>query len=163
MEAESPSTAIAEIYEKQAPRLRDCSRRNRLRDRRVGALFAIDGRVVRAQVFGSREALAKNFQKIIESYALDASMPACRHSKVRKRDAEKLLQQAARCRVRSYPSVGLGTGIRIESARMLGFALEIENRLLHLAIFVKADGARRPQPQSSRLARFSRRRQRLTE
>lgn len=165
MQAESPSMAMAEIYEKQAPRLQDYSRRFRRLDRQVGAIFAIDGQPVGVECFGQRETFAKNFNKIVESYALDAidSDLSTQTKKIHKREAEKLLKDIPQGRTRSYPSVGLGTDIRIESNRLLGFALAVENRILHFSVFAQNGGSDPSRVRSARLSRFSSRRQRRIE
>jgi hypothetical protein len=165
MEAESPSMAMAEIYEKQSPRLQDYSGRFRKLDQQVGAIFAIDGHVVGIECFGKSDTLAKNFKKIVESYALDAidSGLATNTRRIRKRAAEKLLKGIPQCRTRNYPSVGMGTDIRIESGDLLGFALAVGNRVLHLSVFMKNGGTDTAKGRKSSLSRFSSRRQRRIE
>ena len=160
MKAESPSMAMARIYEKEAPRLRDYVGRFRLLDGQVGAIFAINGQVVGAEFLGGVEPFAKTFRKIIESYALDAidSFATKAHKKVAKKEATSLLKDISSGRHQTYPSVGLGTDIRIKSRGLTGFALALDGRLLHLSVFVEhsSDGA--SGTHTSRLARFSRRR-----
>jgi len=53
--------------------------------------------------------------------------------------------------------VGLGTDFRIESKKITGFALALDEQLLHISIFARADGGDRDVA-DSRIERFSRRR-----
>jgi hypothetical protein len=159
MKAESPSMAMASIYEKEAPRLRDYVDRFRLLDGQLGAIFAINGEVVGGEFLGGVEPFAKTFRKIIESYALDAidSIGTKAPQKVSKKEALTLLAAICSGRHQTYPSVGLGTDIRIESRRLTGFALVLDGRLLHLSVFVNHSSDDASETPTSRLARFSRR------
>jgi hypothetical protein len=160
MAAESPSMAMERIYEKEAPRLRDYTGRFRCMDRQSGAIFAINGRVLGAELLGRPDTFAKHFKKIIESYALDAIDAAGSKEvkKSRRRDATALLNDIGRGRLRTYPSVAMGTDVRIESRRLAGFALVVDNQVLHLSVFAKMPGENMTPVRTSRLARFSRRR-----
>ncbi|MBW2108205.1 MAG: hypothetical protein JRI36_06000 [Deltaproteobacteria bacterium] len=57
----------------------------------------------------------------------------------------------------SRPSVGLGTDIRFESEDLTGFALALDNQVLHLSIFSHKNSGNRP-GHISRIQRFSHRR-----
>ena len=72
MEAESPSMAMASIYEKEMPSIQKYARHFRLIDYQVGAVFMINGQIVGLDCFGKPESFSKVFKKLIESYALDA-------------------------------------------------------------------------------------------
>jgi len=55
------------------------------------------------------------------------------------------------------PGVGLGTDFRIESRRVTGFALTLNEKVLHVSVFVRVDG-RDKHAADSRIEKFSRRR-----
>jgi hypothetical protein len=53
--------------------------------------------------------------------------------------------------------VGLGTDLRMESRKITGFALPLDDQIMHPCIFIRENGRYR-QVSGSRLERFSRRR-----
>jgi len=125
----------------------------------VGAVFLINGKVVGLDSFGKPETLAKVFRKLVESYALDAvdwAEPGSEemHSGA---DVRTFLQAARTASVETHSSVGLGTDCRMESERLIGFALVHEEQIFHLSIFSRD----KPEPEvrsGSRVERFSSRR-----
>jgi len=52
---------------------------------------------------------------------------------------------------------GLGTDFRLESRKITGFALALDDQILHMSIFARADGGD-THAKDSRIERFSRRR-----
>ena len=71
--AASPSMAMAEIYEKDAPSIQEYAKHFRLVDSQVGAIFMINGKVAGLDGFGKPGTFLKIFRKLLESYALDAT------------------------------------------------------------------------------------------
>jgi len=57
----------------------------------------------------------------------------------------------------SHPAVGLGTDYRLESKKVTGFALALNDQILHMSIFARAE-AGNTDTTDSRIQRFSRRR-----
>jgi len=55
------------------------------------------------------------------------------------------------------PSVDLGTDFRLESRKITGFALALDDQLLHVSIFSRADDQKH-EKQASRMERYTRRR-----
>jgi hypothetical protein len=161
--AVSPSMAMSAIYKKERSRLEDYSGRFSPLEGQVGAVFVIDGRIAGMDCFGKQETLGKVFQKLVESYALDAVDTAVNG---RMADPETacavgpFVKSCAGCRVECRPSVGLGTDCRLESADATGFALVHEGQLLHMSVFGKKRGSGAGQP-FTRLLRASRRERRL--
>jgi hypothetical protein len=75
-----------------------------------------------------------------------------------KREASDVLAAASAAKAESRPSVGVGMDLRLESDKLVGFALEHEGRILHPCLFPNA-GNRKTEG-STRMARHSTRRQR---
>lgn len=159
MEAESPTMAMAEIYEKKRSSLADYVDHFRLVEMQVGAVFAINGKVVGLDSFGKPETFARVFKKLVESYALDAIDWAETEgaSKTLRSKVTKFLQATSTAPVESRPSVGLGTDCRLESKEVNGFALIHDGQILHLSVFARRNGGREAH-HSSRMQRFSNRR-----
>jgi hypothetical protein len=141
MDATSDSMEMAAIYRKEKPALEEYVDHFELADHQIGAVFLINGKVVGMDCLGKAETYSKTYQKLTESYALDAidSSETEKKSKGYKRDAEKLLKKAAGGRVEPHASVGLGTDCRLESKSLTGFALAHENQILHFSVFARAD------------------------
>jgi len=159
MEAESPTMAMSEIYEKKRASLANYVDHFRLVEMQVGAVFLINGKVVGLDGFGKSETFVKVFKKLVESYALDAidwfeTQPT---SKALRSKVTRFLETAGAATVESRPSVGLGTDCRLETRNLNGFALAHEDHILHLSVFARSNG-HREEPYRSRMQRFSSRR-----
>jgi hypothetical protein len=75
-----------------------------------------------------------------------------------KKAASDVLAAASAAKAESRPSVGLGIDLRLESEKLAGFALEHEDRVVHICLFPKAGN--RKADGSTRMMRHSTRRQR---
>jgi hypothetical protein len=162
-DAISPSMAMSEIYRKEAPSLEKFVKHFELTDSQVGAVFMINGRVAGMDCFGKPDTFSKVFDKLVESYALDAIDSSGRNrekvKKGAKSDAAKFLGASAGCRVETHNSVGQGIDCRLDADESSGFALAHEKRVLHMSLFAKAAENERDVP-GSRMIRFSHRRRR---
>ncbi len=160
--AESPSMAMSGIYEKDMPSIRQYMRHFRPVDSQAGAVFMIDGKVVGMDSFGNPDSFSKVFNKLVKSYALDAVDwydPEKEH-KALKSDATRFLKAAHAAQIESRPSVGLGTDIRLESSKITGFALALEDRILHLCIFARTNSRSRKERLSG-MARYNQRKRNI--
>jgi hypothetical protein len=161
LNAESPSMAMSEIYRKKAPSIEKYVKHFDLTDSQVGAVFLINGRVAGIDCFGKSETFSKVFEKLVESYALDAidSFKKEKAFKVTKSETGKFLEASAGCSVEIHQSVGLGTDCRLESDQSTGFALAHDKQILHMSLFARAADNNQQIP-GSRIIRFSHRRNR---
>jgi flavodoxin len=158
LDAESPSMAMSEIYRKEAPSLEKYIKHFELSDSQIGAVFMINVCVAGMDCFGKSDTFSKVFEKLVESYALDAIDSSGRDrektKKGTKADAAKFLEASAGCRAETHKSVGQGIDCRLESDRSTGFALAHENRVLHMSLFAKAAETEQD-IHGSRMIRFS--------
>ena len=157
--AESPSMAMGEIYEKDRPSIDEYVTKLSLIDSQVGAVFMINGKVVGLDGFGKPDSFAKVFRKLVESYALDAIdwFEPEKEYAFPKSEVTRFMQNALGAETESRPSVGLGTDFRMESKKITGFALALEEKILHLSVFaMNGNGS---DNSYSRMQRHSRRRQ----
>jgi hypothetical protein len=79
-----------------------------------------------------------------------------KEDKALKSEVTKFRKAAFSADAEARPSVGLGTDFRLESKRITGFALALDDQLLHVSIFAWTDGRDR-HAADSRIERFSRR------
>jgi hypothetical protein len=163
LDAESPSMAMSEIYRKKALSIREYVKHFELTDSQVGAVFMINCKVAGVDCFGKAETFSTVFEKLVESYALDAidslSEEGEKAKKGTKTDAAGFLEASAACRVEIHQSVGQGSDCRLDSDQSTGFALAHEKQLLHMSLFAKAAETNTEFP-GSRMLRFSHRRRR---
>jgi len=159
MAAPSPTGTMAAIYEKERPSIQEYVKRFRMIDSQVGAIFMINGKVVGLDAFGKPETFSEVFKKLLESYALDAIdwFDPNKESKALKSEVTKFQKATLVAEAEGRPSVGLGTDFRLESRKVTGFALALEDQLLHISIFARVDG-RNHEKQASRMERYTHRR-----
>jgi hypothetical protein len=159
MEAPSPSGAMAAIYDKERPSLDEYIRDFHLIDSQVGAIFMINGHVAGMDAFGRSETFTKVFKKLLESYALDAIdwYEEGKEYKALKSEVTKFRKAADAADAEGQPGVGLGSDFRIESKKVTGFALSVNDQVLHLSVFARGNGNSRDRD-GSRMGRFTQRR-----
>lgn len=162
MQAASPSMAMAHIYQKESARLEEFAAHFEVAEGQLGAVFAIQDRIVGLDSFGKPRSFFRMFRKLLESYALDAidrerTKEEDRAPSFGIDDLERFLGIPARSPWESRPSVGLGSDLRLDAEGLCGQALVHEGRVVHAAVFVAPPRAA-SSTRSSRMSRASRRR-----
>ena len=159
---DSLSGAMADIFEKERPTIAEYLPHFHCIERQVGAIFAIAGKVVGVEAFGKSDTFAACFDKIVESYVLDAIDEVDREGKDRStaENAGNFLRDLFSCRVATFPSAGLGTDCRLDSVKANGLALVVDGEVLHLSVFAR-QARERGSKLRTRLSRPSRRRGRM--
>jgi len=139
MEAPSPTGAMAEIYDCYDERLSEFTQAFQLIEWQVGAIFAIDGRVLGLECFGCYDTFNLFFDKLVKSYALDAldSSEKTKTDSVPPEKARRFITSTLKSKCENHPSLGLGNNITLESRTVSGAALVEGDRLLHLSAFRK--------------------------
>ncbi|RLB33489.1 MAG: hypothetical protein DRH12_18335 [Deltaproteobacteria bacterium] len=159
----SPTGAMAAIYESNRDALSDYTTRFTPVQGQVGAVFMINGKVIGMDGFGKHETFGKVFNKLLSSYAIDA-IDWCdlkKETKALKSKVTNFINASKGATIESHPSVGPGTDLRLESEKVIGFAVSLDDQILHLCIFPKENG-QKGHGSDSGLVRFSmRRRNRL--
>ena len=159
MEAMSDTMSMSFIYEKEMPAIQEYVKHFSLSENQTGAVFLINGKLVGLDSFGKHHTFSKVFNKLIESYALDAIdwLEEDKNTATREDGAEAFLAAVRSAPAESSPSVALGTDVRLESEAAVGFALSFEDQILHLSAFAREKKAEHEAPRS-KMERFSRRR-----
>ncbi len=87
--------------------------------------------------FISREkAFEVLFPKMVKSYAMEAVLEDTKdEAKIDPRRAEEFIKEATECDEKKYDSVGRGRDYRYESKMMVGSALAVDDKVIHLAFF----------------------------
>jgi len=131
----SPTHAIRDVYENQKNRIDDYLKGIEPQKGQIGAIFAINGCAAGVEIFDSAETLATYLPKIVRSYALDALANQTAVSGADESEAAQLLDSILELEAQSFPAVGLGEDLRIESAEICGGALTHNGKVVHLAAF----------------------------
>ncbi len=159
MEAASPTGAMGAIYEKRSDAIQEYIKLFHLIDSQIGAVFMINGRVVGMDAFGTPDTFSKIFEKLLESYSLDAidGYDPDKEQKALKSAVTRFQKAALSVDTTSHQAVGLGMDYRLESKKLTGFGLAFNDEILHISIFSKINGNGQ-RTSASRMARYSQRR-----
>jgi hypothetical protein len=144
MQVDSPTRAMADVFDHCAERI--ASYRGRLHriEQQVGALFGIDGRVIGLECFGCSDTFGRFFDKLIDSYALDAIESAATVAPVpavRPGRARGFMESVKKAKGRRHDPVSLGATIAFSSRITAGTALADGETVLHLSAFKKEPGS----------------------
>ena len=135
----SPTSAMQDVYENRRTSIEEYVHDVSVADGQVGAIFAINGAAAGMELFDSTDTLRTYLPKILRSYALDAlasqtSSPA----KAEDAEAARLLESILALDAKSFPAIGLGEDLRLDSPDITGGALTQNGRVIHLAAFQTA-------------------------
>ncbi len=125
-----------------------------------GFLVAINGRAAGLEIFDSANNLAKYYDKLIRSYALDAidlqrGRPQ-ESSRADKGKVEGWMAEVKKAPLAKNPSLGLGEDLRLEGEKVIGSGLLHQETVLYLSVFPKARGLEMGES-GSRMARYTQR------
>lgn len=136
LDASSATSAMGDIYEQQKSALDDYSQHIPSVARQVGALYAVNGRIVGLELFDSPATFKKAHVKLITSYAMDAleqdqaTVPAINAAAV-----EAFFADLKNSTETVYPSLGEGIDVRLQHVDLSAAALVTEGRVIHLAAY----------------------------
>ncbi len=101
-----------------------------------GVAFAINGRIVGADLFDKSATLSKLWPKLIKGYAIDALEDP--REKLKPLEAgwvTEWLKGASSAKQEWFDSPGLGQDLRIEGDQLIGAALVADQQPIHLELF----------------------------
>lgn len=133
----SGTSEMAEIYRQKQKELAAFLKAFTPVERQVGAIFAINGRIVGMDAFESHDTFSRFFQKIVQSYALDAllSMPDTTVYREAESYLPDFINNILNASTHTIDSVGRGQDVRIESETVAGHALVVDGEVFHLSLF----------------------------
>ena len=139
----SETSAMSDIFEKEAVRLEDYVKSFSPQAKQSGSLFAIGGRVMGMELFDSADTLKKLNAKLLRSYGLDAldrsiSKPSEKGIPCTPAEADAFLKGLSEAKGEEFPAVGEGVDIRLSGQNLTGAALAVGDRVIHLCAFLKA-------------------------
>jgi hypothetical protein len=151
--ARSPSMAMGDLYTQKSEDIGEYIRRSPRQVDQTGVIAAVGGRVICCDLFDRPQTLEALWDRLIASYAVEAIVNRS-DAGISADEGKAFLWEAAQATVTSHPAVGRGTDVRLTSDRIIGAALEVDDVVLHLAVF------RRENPAASRSGFESPRRRR---
>jgi hypothetical protein len=162
MKVESPTMAMADVFEHFDEQLSSFNKAFNVVEQQVGALFAIDGTVVGMECFACGETFTQFFDKLIDSYAMDAieSDQAKDAPSITPSKAVTFIESLQKADGQRHPTVSLGATVSFQSRVAVGTSLVDDDTVLHLSAFKKAGS---PKGNKIRFQRFSTRRARHME
>jgi hypothetical protein len=132
----SPTSAMQDVYQSRRTSIDEYLRDVTVADGQVGAIFAINGAAAGLELFDSTDTLRTYLPKILRSYALDAlANQTASPAKAEDAEAAQLLDSILELDAKSFPAIGLGQDLRLDSPSITGGALTHEGRVVHLAAF----------------------------
>jgi len=132
----SPTEAMHDVYVDQKDSIDDYLTGVEAAEGQIGVIVAINGRASGVEMFDSAETLRTYLPKIMRSYALYAIANATKKPhRAEEKEATRLLDSILELDTKSFPAVGLGEDLRIDSPDITGGALCLDGRVIHLAAF----------------------------
>jgi len=155
-QAAAPSEAMSDVYKHVGGDIREYRKAFRASPRQVGAVFAIDGRPVGLEMFDSPETFASTLGRLVESYALDAiEEPGQSTVQPDAARAAAFVTRTAGARSEVAKAVGEGEDVRLEAPGLVGEALVVDGRVVHLSALELAGEGSRAERASARARRVS--------
>jgi hypothetical protein len=140
MNVDSPTRAISDVFDHVKDRLSNYTKIFHLMEQQVGAMFAIDGKVIGLECFRCHDTFSRFFDKLVNSYAMDAletDTSLKPPPSVQPGMAASFLQSVKRAQGERHPVVSMGATIGIQSRTIAGTALADGETMLHLSVFRK--------------------------
>jgi hypothetical protein len=140
MGSHSATEAMAAMYEQECSSLEDYAQAFRPKERQVGAVFAINGQILGAELFDSAAVFDKLLQKLVGSYAMDAiEEPQQTTEALAEQAVRDFLSRIQASSMQSFPAVGEGQDLRLQGRGISGGALLADGRVVHLSAFSVAE------------------------
>jgi ARG and Rhodanese-Phosphatase-superfamily-associated Protein domain len=154
----SRSAAMSDVYDRRREDLRSLARAIGHVEGQVGAVAAVSGRPVVLDLVSRADAFATLLPRLAQGYALDA-LGAGEVAADPDTAVAFLAEALTAPRVATF-TPGMGRGVEIGSAALIGSGLEYEEELIQLSAFPAAGRPERPYAAAARarIARPSRRR-----
>jgi hypothetical protein len=143
----SATASMGDAYEERAASIEEYVVALKPSERQVGAVFAVDGKVVGLDLFDSAAAFRKLIQKLVRSYAMDAIESPVEANLPVDAAVRQFLEDMKAAALQRFRAVGKGEQLRLETDTLTGSALYAQEHILHLCAFrVDKDAARRGGP-----------------
>jgi hypothetical protein len=147
----SPTAAMRDLSQSRHAAIDEYVGGIEVGDAQVGAIFAINGIAAGVELFDCSATLGTYMPKILRSYALDAiANQTSQTGTLTSDEARGFLECVLQHEAKSFPSIGLGEDLRLDSPNISGGALVFEGQVIHLAAFRTEPPRSNRRPEASR-------------
>lgn len=130
----SDSAALEQIYEDHRVALEELIAKHPVPEDAVGAMFVINGKIAGLEMFDKPDTLRKLWPKLIRSYGAD-TLRATNTKSLTREEVVSWLQNHQGFNYQTSKPPGLGEDIRFWNEHMIGSALVVDGRVIHLTVF----------------------------
>ena len=137
-DVDSPTSAMADIYEDVAVSLDEMRRGFTSAAGQVGAVFALGDDIAGLELFDAPSTFETLFPELVDSYAMDALEQERAGDAAGEPGPEAVrgfIDQVRSAGIETYPALGEGTDVRLRGPRLVGGALQVDDRVVHLSAF----------------------------
>lgn len=138
LEAVSGTAAMSDLYDQQQDRLAAFQQAFSAVPCQLGAVFAVNGKIVGAELFDAEGTFQRFLQKLLGSYAMEAIEIDRADADVPSLDAAAaFLRRIQAAATETFRAMGEGQDIRLRGQGIAGGALAKDDRIVHLAAFAE--------------------------
>jgi hypothetical protein len=134
----SATGAISDVFEGSSESVEGYATAIELPRDSLGAVFALDGRVLGLELFEDPKVFRHLAPKLLRSWALDAlerGEAAAEVTAPPRSEAQRFVASLGHAETLVKPAIGLGKDVRLSSQGVIGAGLVVEDRLVHLAAY----------------------------
>jgi hypothetical protein len=131
----SPTHAMNDLFAKQEKELEAALEAFPVQPGQRGLAVSVSGAIIGCDILSRSEAYRQLHDKLLRSYILDALLEKPGKASADDHVTEAFLENASSCREEPFPSVGLGTSVRLSNDEGSGAALVYEKTVVHVALF----------------------------
>lgn len=135
MNTSSETDALHDVYHKYEDVLQSVISTLEPQQGQVGVAVLINNRFTCLDLFDHPDTLSKLWAKLLKSYAMEAIEAKDEKKYPLSLDPQNILNSIGSSECSTYPSVGLGSDLRLSGAGIFGAGLALEDRILHLSVF----------------------------
>jgi len=152
MQVPSKTGAMRDVFEARGADLDGYLKNFKAAEGLKGILVFIDGKPAGMDFVSRDKAFGTLFPKLVKSYAMEAMLLRERRKAGRGKgdadkasvkpgadDAREFLKRAAACEEKKYAAVGMGLSYRYSGAGIVGSALAVDEKVVHMAFFSVAE------------------------
>lgn len=147
MGSRSNTSAMHDVYQNLKVELARFTQDLNPSSKQIGIAVFINDYFNCMDVFSHPDVLARLWNKLLTSYAMEAAELG-QHGKKRgsPKQMDEVLDALKLAEVNEFPSVGRGSALRFKGRHLIGAALSADDRLLHMALFQSFGAAKKDEP-----------------
>ena len=133
LSTESPSGAMRDSYLQHRSSIEEYVQTLPSIKDQVGAVFALNGRMVGLDLFDHPQTLSRLLAKLVRSHAMEALRePTVGRAATSQQTAQTFIDSVSQATTARYAAIGEGEDLRLETQDIVGGGLEARGRLIHL-------------------------------